>query len=80
MPCRMRGGASTDGGPSTTNHPLPPRQPAQVPLLATCQLVQRMVVAERRQKEAALAELAALRKQMAHLQGGAAGGAVAVEQ
>ena len=63
-----------------TSLPRPPRPTRlQVPLLATCQLVQRMVVAERRKMEAALAELAALKKQLAGQQGGAPGGPVAVE-
>lgn len=73
-----RGLGARAGGSALRPHCLPPRPiPVQVPLLATCQLVQRMLLAERRQKEAALARVAALEKQLAGLQGGAAGRPVA---
>lgn len=53
----------------------------QVPLLATCQLVQRMVVAAvGAERERAAAEAAALRKEVAHLRAAAPGAAAVAEQ
>ncbi|PRW59222.1 High mobility group [Chlorella sorokiniana] len=49
----------------------------KVPLLATCQLVQRMVVAERQRLAG---EMAALRKENAHLRAAAPGAAAVAEQ
>ena len=66
--------------PGQRHHqPIPP--PPQVPLLATCQLVQRTVqaavVAEQRR---VAAQMAALRKENAHLRAAAPGAAAVAEQ
>ena len=69
------------GRPGPGHHqPIPPPlpiPPPQVPLLGTCQLVQRMVLAERRRMAA---EMAALRKENAHLRAAASGAAAVAEQ
>lgn len=58
-----------------------PQHHLQVPLLATCQLVQRMLVAAvGAERERAAAEAAALRKEVAHLRAAAPGAAAVAEQ